>query len=311
MSAPSTLGLEQLGDLSSLLQSAPPSDPSAAYRPLEILLSEITEDPHQPRTEFDGDTLEELAESIRLRGVKTPISVRPRSKGEKEGGSGYVINHGARRFRASRLAGRETIPAWVDADYTEEDQIIENIHRDALRPREIAEFIGRKLSAGRKQTEIAKALGKSKAYVSQYATLLDLPEPIAEAFNAGRTGDVTLINELVKFHALDPGATVEWMATQEVSRGSMKGLREYIDSRAKARKGQKRTGTRPHHPDPDQAKVSPVLRKPTVQVECGGHVGLLLFTRRPTREGHAWVNVAGVEKECRVEKIKLLSVIEG
>ncbi len=312
MSAPpSTLGLEQLGDLSALLQPAPPADPSAAHRPLEIPLSDITEDPHQPRTEFDGDTLEELAESIRLRGVKTPISVRPRGKGEKEGGGGYVINHGARRFRASRLAGQKTIPAWVDADYTEEDQIIENIHRDALRPREIAEFIGRKLSAGKRQTDIAKALGKSKAYVSQYATLLDLPEPIAEAFNSGRTGDVTLINELVKFHAQDPGATVEWMATQEVSRGSMKGLREYIDSRAKARKGQKRTGTRPHHPDPDQARVSPVLRKPTVQVECGGHVGLLLFTRRPTREGHAWVNVAGVEKECRVEKIRLLSVIEG
>ena len=309
MSAPpSTLGLEQLGDLSALLQPAPPADPSAANRPLEIPLSDITEDPHQPRTEFDGDTLEELAESIRLRGVKTPISVRPHGKGEE---AGYVINHGARRFRASRLAGRETIPAWVDADYTEEDQIIENIHRDALRPREIAEFVGRKLSAGKKQVDIAKALGKSKAYVSQYATLLDLPEPIAEAFNAGRTGDVTLINELVKCHAQDPGATVEWMATQEVSRGSMKGLREYIDSRAKAKKGQKRTGSRPHHPDPDQAKVSPLLRKPTVQVECGGRVGLLLFARRPTREGHAWVNVAGVEKEWRVEKIRLVSVTEG
>ncbi len=308
MNAPSTLGLDQLGDLSALLQPAPPADPSAANRPREIPLSDITEDPHQPRTEFDGDTLEELAESIRLRGVKTPISVRPRGEGE---GSGYVINHGARRFRASRLAGRETIPAWVDADYTEEDQIIENIHRDALRPREIAEFIGRKLSAGRRRTDIAKALGKSKAYVSQYATLLDLPEPIAEAFNAGRTGDVTLINELVKFHAQDPGATVEWMATQEVSRGSMKGLREYIDSRAKAKRGQKRVKARQHHPDPDQAKASAVLRKPTVQVECGGHVGQLLFARRPTREGHAWVNVAGVEKECRVEKIRLLSVTEG
>lgn len=315
MSASSTLGLEQLGDLSALLQPAPPMDPSATNRPLEILLSDITEDPHQPRTEFDGETLEELAESIRLRGVKTPISVRPRGEGE---GSGYIINHGARRFRASRLAGRETIPAWVDADYTEEDQIIENIHRDALRPREIAEFIGRKLSAGRRQVDIAKALGKSKAYVSQYATLLDLPEPIAEAFNAGRTSDVTLINELVKFHAQDPEATVEWMATQEVSRGSMKGLREYIGSRESARKSKKRLGNRggsaARHPDPDQGKPSPTLRKPTISVQCGsdqGAVGTLLYTRRPSREGYVWVSVGGREKECKIEKVTLVALADG
>lgn len=314
MSATSTLGLEQLGDLSALLQPTPPVDKSAANRPLEIPLAEIIEDSHQPRTEFDGETLEELAESIRLRGVKTPISVRPRGEGE---GSGYVINHGARRFRASKLAGRTTIPAWVDADYTEEDQIIENIHRDALRPREIAEFIGRKLSAGKRQVDIAKALGKSKAYVSQYATLLDLPEPIAEAFNAGRTSDVTVINELVKCHEQDPEATVEWMATQEVSRGAVKQLREYITARESARKSKKRSGGRSgstaRHPDPDQSKPSPTLRKPTISVRCGdqGAAGTLLYTRRPTREGYVWVRVAGLEKECRAEKVKLVSVTEG
>ena len=131
----STLGLESLGDLSALLEA-----PAAANRPLELALSEIVEDPNQPRVEFDQETLAELAESIKLRGVKTPISVRPHD------GGGYIINHGARRFRASGLAGKTTIPAWIDSDYTDEDQIIENIHRDALRPREIAEFIGRKLS---------------------------------------------------------------------------------------------------------------------------------------------------------------------
>ena len=163
--ASSTLGLDGLGDLSALLET-----PVASGRPLELKLEEIAEDPNQPRVEFDEESLAELAESIRQRGVKTPISVRPVKKG-----GGYMINHGARRFRASRLAGSETIPVYVDDDYTDEDQIIENIHRDALRPREIADYIGRKLAQGKQQKDIAKGLGKSKGWVSQHAVLLDLP----------------------------------------------------------------------------------------------------------------------------------------
>ena len=155
-----------MGDLSALLET-----PVASGRPLELKLEEITEDPNQPRVEFDEESLAELADSIRARGVKTPISVRPVKKG-----SGYMINHGARRFRASRLAGLATVPAYVDDDYTDEDQIIENIHRDALRPREIADYIGRKLAQGKPQKDIAKGLGKSKGWVSQHAVLLDLPE---------------------------------------------------------------------------------------------------------------------------------------
>ena len=237
----STLGLENLGDLSALLDA-----PADANRPLELELGEIVEDPNQPRVEFDQETLAELAESIKLRGVKTPISVRLHTTG------GYIINHGARRFRASRLAGKTTIPAWIDSDYTDEDQIIENIHRDALKPREIAEFIGRKLSHGVQQKDIAKALGKSKGYVSQYATLLDLPEVIAEAFRAERTTDVTLIYELVNCHKKDSEATTSWMAANEVSRGTVKGLKEFIGSLEAAR--QAPSPGRSGGPSPSQSR---------------------------------------------------------
>ena len=297
----STLGLESLGDLSALLEA-----PAAANRPLELALTEIVEDPNQPRVEFDQETLAELAESIKLRGVKTPISVRPHDSG------GYIINHGARRFRASGLAGKTTIPAWIDSDYTDEDQIIENIHRDALRPREIAEFIGRKLSHGVQQKDIAKALGKSKGYVSQYATLLDLPEVIAEAFRTERTTDVTLIYELVNCHKKDPEATTSWMASEEVSRGTVKGLKEFIGSLEAARQSPSTTEpAQRRHPNPDQAPPASTIRKPVIGVECEGKKGQLLFSRRPTKAGCAWVQIDRKEKEFKIEKIKLLSLSES
>ena len=88
-----------------------------------MALDLIEEDPNQPRNEFDPVTLQELADTIRLRGVKTPISVHPNL--QKDGY--FIINHGARRFRASILAGKESIPAFIDSDYTQSDQLIENL----------------------------------------------------------------------------------------------------------------------------------------------------------------------------------------
>ena len=98
---------------------------------LELDLSLIDEDPDQPRTEFDPITLQELADTIRLRGVKTPISVHPNPESEGR----FIINHGARRFRASLLAKKKTIPAFIDTDYSKVDQMIENLQRDSLSQR--------------------------------------------------------------------------------------------------------------------------------------------------------------------------------
>ena len=297
--ASSTLGLDGLGDLSALLET-----PVASGRPLELKLEEIAEDPNQPRVEFDEESLAELAESIRQRGVKTPISVRPVKKG-----GGYMINHGARRFRASRLAGSETIPVYVDDDYTDEDQIIENIHRDALRPREIADYIGRKLAQGKQQKDIAKGLGKSKGWVSQHAVLLDLPEPIAAAFREGRATDVTAIYELVNCHKEDPEGTVSWMAAQEISRGTVKKLKEYLATREKTRGAPPKFGKADgHHPNPDDAAPAGTLRKPIIGVECEQKKGTLLYTKRPTKNGCAWVRFHNAEKEVKIEKIKLISL---
>ena len=112
----------------------------------EISVILLDEDPSQPRKFFDPDALKELADSIRTRGIKTPISVRFNVKNGR-----YTINHGHRRYRASVIAGKETIPAYIDNDYSDEDQIIENLQRENLTTREIADYIGRQIALGKTQ----------------------------------------------------------------------------------------------------------------------------------------------------------------
>ena len=228
--AMSSLGLEGIGDLSALLEQPEVNGVNNSSGPLHLALELIDEDPNQPRTNdnpgFSKGSLEELAATILLRGVKTPISVR-----ENQDDSGrFTINHGARRVRASVLAGKETIPAFIDNDYNEADQVIENLQRNELTAREIADFIGRELAKGAKKSDIATAIGKSAAFVSQHVTLLDLPEPIAEVFKSGRANDVTVVNELVKMYRKNPDEIVAWLSdeTQELTRGSIKLLREFL-----------------------------------------------------------------------------------
>ena len=222
--------LGDMGDLSALLDEAPKTGGF-----LEISLDLIQEDPDQPRKSdnpgFSQISIAELAATIRERGVKSPISVRVNEDGV------YIINHGARRYRASKVAGKTTIPAFIDQDYNEADQVIENLQRNELTAREIADFIGRELAKGVKKGVIAKSIGKSPAFVTQHVTLLELPDVIADAFNSGRASDVTAINELVSLFKKHPDDVELWLEddSQEVSRASVKLLREFIelkDSRA-------------------------------------------------------------------------------
>jgi len=193
---------------------------------LEIKLDLIDEDTDQPRKEFDPTTLQELALTIKERGVKTPISVR--KKGKR-----YLINHGARRYRASKLAGKTTIPAYVDEDYSKADQVIENLHRDNLSAREIADFIGRELAQGKSKAQIARDIGKSKAFITQYSALLDLPEPIAEIFNSGRCVNISIISELVKAFAKSPNDVINWLVyeEQEITKYTVKLLRDFLEEK--------------------------------------------------------------------------------
>jgi ParB family chromosome partitioning protein len=197
---------------------------------LDLALNLIDEDPDQPRREdnpgFSEEKLNELARSIARRGVKTPISVHdnPENPGR------FIINHGARRFRASKLAGKKTVPAHVDNDYTRTDQLTENLLREGNTPLEIATEIGEFIKRGMKKKEIAECIGKTAGYVTQYSSLLKLPHSIAKAFATNRLTDVTIIYELVQLHHQHPEEVDTWVNddSQEFTRGSLKYLRIYL-----------------------------------------------------------------------------------
>jgi ParB family chromosome partitioning protein len=318
----SGLGIEGLGDLSGLLSdpTASSGDASAGSgKAAEIAMELIEEDPHQPRTHFDQASLEEMAGTIALRGVKTPISVRP----HPDHGGRFIINHGARRFRASGIAGKTMIPAFVDGDYTESDQVIENLQRDALTAREIAEYIGRELAKKVKKGDIAKAIGKSNAYVTQHAALLDLPDPIAEIFQSERCRDVTLINELVGLYKKHPESVTDWLGDeeQEITRGTVRLLKEFLASGGsdgdEGGDGEGEGGQEPEPAAPKEKEEKEAdpdkLKKAIVIVQHDGRPGRLLLNRRPSNEGASWIKYDddGSEFEADLTEVRLISVIEG
>lgn len=316
-----------LGNLSGLLNK--PEAEEVASGPQEILLDLIDEDENQPRTAtnpgFSEASIAELGATIKARGVKSPISLRENP--EKPGR--YLINHGARRFRGSKWAGKLTIPAFIDNDYVEADQVIENLQRNELTAREIADYIGRELARGKKKGDIAKELGKSASFVSQHVTLLDLPEAVAEAFNSGRVKDVTLINELVTAHKKAPDEVRQWLEDedQEVSRGSVKLLREYLDSKGGARDEDEEqdpgdgdqggaSGDNDDEPPKAKAKAEPdptKIKKAIVQVEHNGRPARILLTVRPSAAGFAHLKYDddGEEFEADLANVKLIGLVEG
>jgi ParB family chromosome partitioning protein len=157
--------------LGALIPSAPAAGPQAGV--MEIELSRITPNEYQPRKSFRDAALEELAASIKSKGVIQPVVVRKKPSG------GYELIAGERRFRASRLAGLKAIPAIIK-DVAPVDALelalIENIQREELNPIETAEAFDRLISEfGLKQDEMADKVGKERSTVANYLRLLDLP----------------------------------------------------------------------------------------------------------------------------------------
>ena len=151
----------------------------------QIALSKIEPNPNQPRKKFDQQALEELAESIRLHGIITPITVRP---GDKNGY--YQIIAGERRWRAARLAGLKEIPAMVlEAHESEvmELALIENLQRQDLNPIEEAEGYELLMQQfGMTQEEVAHRVVKSRPAVANALRLLALPDEVRTMVSEGK-----------------------------------------------------------------------------------------------------------------------------
>ena len=144
----------------------------------EINLEEIRPNPYQPRKIFDEEALDELARSIKQSGVFQPIILRESTI------KGYEIIAGERRFRASKLAGKTTIPAIIrefDEEKMMEVAVLENLQREDLTSLEEAvayDMLMKKLKLT--QEEVAARLGKSRPYIANYLRLLGLPEVVKQ-----------------------------------------------------------------------------------------------------------------------------------
>ncbi len=142
----------------------------------EIQIDLIKPNPSQPRTNFENEALEELATSIKELGVISPITLR------KNDDDTYMIIAGERRYRASKLVGLETIPAYVRTasdDQVMEMALIENIQREDLNSIEIALTFYRLMEEyNMTQQKLSERVGKKRATISNYLRLLQLPAEI-------------------------------------------------------------------------------------------------------------------------------------
>ncbi len=156
---------------------------SADLRIDKVALSQLQPGQYQPRQQFNDESLQELAESIKVQGVVQPIIVRP------IGADKYEIIAGERRWRASRLAGLDKVPVVIrqaDSQATLAMALIENIQREDLNPIETAIGLQRLLKEfDLTQQSVADAVGRSRAAVSNLLRLLKLPEAIQNNLHDG------------------------------------------------------------------------------------------------------------------------------
>ena len=145
----------------------------------EIQIDQIQANPNQPRREFDEESLQELAHSIREIGIVQPITLRQIADNK------FQIVAGERRWRASQIAGLKAIPAYIrtiDDETVMEMALVENIQREDLNAIEIALAYEHLMeNSGMTQEKVAERVGKSRTAVANYLRLLKLPAQVQMA----------------------------------------------------------------------------------------------------------------------------------
>ena len=149
----------------------------------EIAIDKIVPNPTQPRTKFDEEALDELADSIRQLGVIQPITVKRNADGK------YIIISGERRWRAAQRADLKTLPAYireVDDENLHAMALVENIQRQDLNAIEIALGMQRLIDECHlTQDALSEKVGKKRSTVSNYMRLLKLPDEVQLALKEG------------------------------------------------------------------------------------------------------------------------------
>jgi len=213
----------------------------------EIPLDDIRPNPRQPRAVFEEEALAELVFSIKEIGLLQPVVVRPSGDADVP----YELVAGERRWRASRLAGLERIPAIIREtadDVLLRDALLENLHRAQLNALEEAAAYQQLLDDfGCTQEELASRIGRSRPQVSNTLRLLRLPAPVQRRVAAG----VLSAGHARALLALDDADSMERLATRIVAEGlSVRSVEEIValgeaDGRERVRTSRPRTPSMP------------------------------------------------------------------
>lgn len=186
-----------------------PTNPTQQSTPMsemaEVAIADIFPNPLQPRHDFDDEALGELSTSIANLGVIQPITLRRREDGK------YTIISGERRWRASQMAGLETLPAYI-REVDDEDlhamALVENIQREDLNAIEIALGMQRLIEeCGLTQEAMAEKVGKKRSTVSNYMRLLGQPSEVQLALKEG----VISMGHAKAIAALEPSLQIKAM----------------------------------------------------------------------------------------------------
>jgi ParB family chromosome partitioning protein len=231
--------------LAAILSVAPQDDKEELRQvPLEL----IAPNPHQPRRDFDQETLLELAESIKLRGVLQPVLARPVA------GGSFELIAGERRLRAAKLAELETVPVIVrhhDDAASLEIALIENMAREDLNPIEAARACAALTEElGLTREEVGLRVGRSRVAVSNLIRLLDLPDEVLALVER---------RDLTEGHGRALLLATDHSERRRLARAAVDGCWSVRELEARARKSsdqartaRKRTRTR-LHPDQEAA----------------------------------------------------------
>lgn len=194
----------------------------------ELEVEDVRPNPFQPRTRFDDQTIDELAQSIKESGIVQPIIVAPQE-------DHYMIIVGERRWRAAQKAGLRKVPVLIrniPKDKQLEISLIENIHREELNALEIAQAYQRLIDDhGYAQHELADKVGKDRSSVTNYLRLLKLPQEIQDRLS----GDEISMGHARALLALEDTATQLYCCKQIVDRGLSVRNTEALVNRLKKR----------------------------------------------------------------------------
>jgi len=171
-------------------------------------IANFHEDAENARLEFNVNALQELADSMlqknsatgNPRGILEPLSVRKHP--DQEGH--FIINGGARRYRAARMAGLKELPYIINDELDDFDKFVLNDQREQLSPLEVATFIKARLDEGYKAGQVAKLLGRPASYVSDHVIFFDMASVIRDLYDSGCCRSMQALALLHRAHKKHP-----------------------------------------------------------------------------------------------------------